>query len=263
MKVRIPPRAWNLSASQWLALLSALSWEREQRPADIMTLLESLAERSGADRRSAADSDRPATWSRRELPQDLMPAQRSWGFFVFVACAIVVIFIAAQRQDATRTNRAAEAATSPATAASRRRCRRWQDSVAGAVERPRDTLPIGNNESFAADAQLAATQSRAAVARGRARAPSRLRVKRPAPPAALSEISFESPSIVTTRKLRGGSVPDQALAAAARPGARAVERDERHRGRRHRLRFERVRLAWNSPTGRRSARSTCRCATTC
>ncbi len=37
-----PTRAWNLTAPQWLGLLSALAWDREQRPADILTLLDSL-----------------------------------------------------------------------------------------------------------------------------------------------------------------------------------------------------------------------------
>ena len=37
-----PARAWNLSAPQWLALLSALAWDREQRPAEIDSLMEAL-----------------------------------------------------------------------------------------------------------------------------------------------------------------------------------------------------------------------------
>jgi serine/threonine protein kinase len=34
-EAKIPPRAWNLSTAQWLSLLSALSWKREQRPASV------------------------------------------------------------------------------------------------------------------------------------------------------------------------------------------------------------------------------------
>ena len=107
-----PERAWNLSAPQWLGLLSALSWDREQRPADMMTLLESLL--TDAEPIAVAPPIRPTgNVVATELPRELMPAQRGWGFFVFVACAIVVIFIAAQRQDgpdepavaATRTRR--------------------------------------------------------------------------------------------------------------------------------------------------------------
>src|SRR4029453_6390568 len=93
-----PTRAWNLSAPQWLGLLSALSWDREQRPADIMTLLESLL--TEAEPIAVAPPIQPTSdIVTNELPQELMPSQGGWGFFAFVACAIVVIFIAAQRQD--------------------------------------------------------------------------------------------------------------------------------------------------------------------
>ena len=93
-----PARAWNLTAPQWLGLLSALSWDREQRPADIMTLLDSLL--SEAEPIAAAPPIQPiGNVVATELSQELIPAQRGWGFFAFVACAIVMIFIAAQRQD--------------------------------------------------------------------------------------------------------------------------------------------------------------------
>jgi hypothetical protein len=106
-----------------------------------------------------------------------------------------MIFIAAQRQDGTdeppvvaaQNTAAVEPASLPPLTS----------SVAGAVERPRDGLPIGSNESFTGDAQLAATNpallSPVAAARS-IEAP----VKRPAAPVVLSEISFDSPSIVTT-----------------------------------------------------------------
>ena len=38
----LPPRAWNLTASQWLTLLSALAWTREQRPRDVEALVTAL-----------------------------------------------------------------------------------------------------------------------------------------------------------------------------------------------------------------------------
>ena len=44
-----------------------------------------------------------------ELQPELMPRQRGWGFFVFVACAIVVIFIAWQRDDGADENTSAAA----------------------------------------------------------------------------------------------------------------------------------------------------------
>ena len=188
-------RARGLSASQWLGLLSALAWDREQRPADIMTLLDSIV--SEAEPIAVAPPIQPTgNVIATELPPELIPAQRGWGFFAFVACAIVMIFIAAQRQDGSDEPAVAEVAEAQ-TAVEPASLPPLTNSVAGAVERPRDTLPIGNNESFAADAQLAATNpallSPAAASRS-IEAP----VKPPSPPAALSEISFDSPSIVTT-----------------------------------------------------------------
>jgi serine/threonine protein kinase len=190
-----PPRAWNLSAPQWLGLLSALAWDREQRPADIMTVLDSLV--SEAEPIAVAPPIQPAgNVIATELSQELIPAQRGWGFFAFVACAIVMIFIAAQRQDGADEPAAVAAQDQPPSAVEPASLPPLTNSIAGAVERPRATLP-GNNESFATDAKLAATNpallSPAAVAGG-IEAP----VKPPAPPAALSEISFDSPSIVTT-----------------------------------------------------------------
>ena len=182
-----PTRAWNLSAQQWLGLLSALAWDRERRPADIMTLLESLlseAEPIAVAPPIQATGDLVTT----ELPQDLMPPQRGWGFFAFVACAIVVIFIAAQRQDDS-PDEPAVAAVDPAPSEPTA-LPPLANSVVGAVERPRETLP-------SADAQLASTNPSLlspAAATSAVEAP----VKRPTPPAALSEISFESSTIVTT-----------------------------------------------------------------
>lgn len=97
---KVPPRAWNLSAPQWLALLSALSWEREQRPADIDTLMDSLVAQSVPSPQLITIADTPALKSpTTELPEELVPAQRGWGFFAFVAIAITVLFFIAQRDD--------------------------------------------------------------------------------------------------------------------------------------------------------------------
>lgn len=187
---RSPARAWNLTASQWLGLLSALAWDREQRPADIMTLLESLlteAEPIAVTPPIQPTGDVVAT----ELPQELMPTQRGWGFFAFVACAIAVIFIAAQRQDNDALDEptlatAADPATSDSGASA---LPPLTNSVAGAVAR--ETLP-------SADATLASTNPSLlspAAAANPVEAPP---VKPPTPAAPLSEISFESSTIVTT-----------------------------------------------------------------
>jgi len=205
-------------------LLLALAWDREQRPADIMTVLDSLV--SEAEPIAVAPPIQPAgNVIATELSQELIPAQRGWGFFAFVACAIVMIFIAAQRQDGADEPATVAAQDQPASAVETASLPPLTNSIAGAVERPRATLP-GNNESFATDAKLAATNpallSPVAVSGG-IEAP----VKPPAPPAALSEISFDSPSIVTTE----GSVAAVFL----------IKRSQPLRGR--------VRVQWTAESG--------------
>lgn len=194
-----PARAWNLSAPQWLGLLSALSWDREQRPADIMTLLESLL--TEAEPIALAPPIQPlGNMVTTELPPELIPAQRGWGFFAFVACAIVVIFIAVQRQDgpdqaelAIDSAAAHEATAEPASLPP------LTHSITGAVERSRDDLPLGSTESqFGADVQLAAASHPALVSPAPASQAIEAPNKPPAPSGPLSEISFDSSSIVTT-----------------------------------------------------------------
>lgn len=195
-----PERAWNLSAPQWLGLLSALSWDRERRPADIMTLLESLL--TDAEPIAVAAPIQPSgTVVETELPRELMPAQRGWGFFVFVACAIAVIFIAVERQDGPDEPAVAAADETQADSAS---LPPLGNSIAGAVERPREALapmasePFAARESFLADdAKLASTNPSLLSPAGASHA-IEAPVKPPTPAAALSEISFDSPSIVTT-----------------------------------------------------------------
>jgi serine/threonine protein kinase len=185
-----PPRAWNLSAPQWLGLLNALSLDREQRPADIMTLLESLL--TEAEPIALAPPIQPiSNVVATELPQELIPAQRGWGFFAFIACAIVMIFIAVQRQDGTDQDEPAVAAAPAHEAAAEAAPQPLTNSIAGSVERS-SGLPLSNPESsFAADATLAAANHPALVSPAPSKPPS-------APPGPLSEISFDSNSIVTT-----------------------------------------------------------------
>lgn len=193
-----PARAWNLSSPQWLALLSALAWDREQRPAEILAVLDSLLTES--EPIAVAPPIQPSgKVVATELAPELMPAQRGWGFFAFVACAIVVIFIAAQRQD--RPDEPATAATTDSTP-SEPAPLPLTSSVAGSVERSRDLMPsLTDNEPFAKSAAAAAPTGpgsmMASPAAGSGAAVS-LPQKPPAPPAPLSEISFESASIVTT-----------------------------------------------------------------
>ena len=193
-----PTRAWNLTAPQWLGLLSALSWDREQRPADIMTLLDSLL--SEAEPIATAPPIQPiGNVVATELSQELIPAQRGWGFFAFIACAIVTIFIAAQRQDGPDEQPVAVTSTEevlPAEATTTA-LPPLSSSVVGSVERPRDTLSsMSASESYAADTTLASTAPALlspAIAVRSIEPPPLKRV-----PASLSEIAFDSPSIVTT-----------------------------------------------------------------
>lgn len=183
---RVPPRAWSLSATQWLALLSALSWERAQRPADLDTLLNALA----ADGPNASDSapiHAPAdAVAVAELPVELMPPQRSWGFFIFIACALIVTLIASQRKFDTpphQTTTLAPATTLPPPPS--------RASAASMPTRPAETAtpaapvatPVATEKSEKAAAPAAAPAAAAAKAK---------------PAAAMSEISFEMRSIVTS-----------------------------------------------------------------
>ncbi len=94
---KAPSRAWNLSAPQWLALLSALSWEREQRPADIETLAQALLAEPVSTNNDAKEST-VAPPITAEVVEEIVPAQRGWGFFSFLAVALAVIFVIAQRE---------------------------------------------------------------------------------------------------------------------------------------------------------------------
>ncbi|HEU4603375.1 MAG TPA: protein kinase [Steroidobacteraceae bacterium] len=94
----VPPRAWNLSANQWLSLLQALSLDREQRPSDVRALAEMLhKEPQIAPEESLVKPEASLVPASPPLPDDILPPQRSWGFFLFVAVAVVLLFIAAQR----------------------------------------------------------------------------------------------------------------------------------------------------------------------
>ncbi len=183
-----PSRAWNLTASQWLGLLSALSWDREQRPADIMALLESLL--TEAEPIAVAPPIQPTgEVVTNELPQELMPSQRGWGFFAFVACATVVIFIAAQRQDdGPGVPAVAAVVDSTPSDPGANALPPLTHSVVGSVAR--ETVPT--------DATLASTNPSLLSPTPAANPVEAPPVKPRTPAGPLSGISFESPSIVTT-----------------------------------------------------------------
>jgi serine/threonine protein kinase len=105
----VPPRAWSLMAPQWLALLGALSWEREQRPSDVASLAAALLADRGAITPATREpqpldttppsSPDSASASGRDLTEAIVAPQRGWGFFAFVAVAVTVTLFLFLRDD--------------------------------------------------------------------------------------------------------------------------------------------------------------------
>ncbi|MBL8271068.1 protein kinase domain-containing protein [Steroidobacter sp.] len=178
---KIPPRAWNLSTSQWLSLLSALSWKREQRPTGVEDLLTRLSpERPVAIAPAPVHAD-PEEVVPAELPADLMPKQRSWGFFAFIACALLVTYFAFQRQNASDDGEAPTAPIVPAVSALP----------------PAPTPAVMSQPAPAEVTATPAPEPEAATVTPEAtKAP--VTAAKPRPAAPMSEISFESSSIVTS-----------------------------------------------------------------
>jgi serine/threonine protein kinase len=176
---KIPPRAWNLSTSQWLSLLSALSWKREQRPTNVEELLRRLKPEQPVAAAPAPVYVDPEEVVPAELPADLMPKQRSWGFFAFIACALLVTYLAFQRQNSPNAPDAPAASIVPAAAA-------LPPAAAAPLVEPTTTPATATTDS--APPEVATPAETAPVA-----------AAKPARPAApMSEISFESTSIVTS-----------------------------------------------------------------
>lgn len=176
---KIPPRAWNLSTAQWLSLLSALSWKREQRPASIEDLLTRLNPELPVAAAPAPIHAEPEEIVPAELPADLMPKQRSWGFFAFIACALLVTYFAYQRQNAPDDATAPMPAVAPA-----------------AVTLPPPSAVVAQPNVEAAAATTTQEDSTPETAATPAAAPAVTAKPRAAAP--VSEISFESAGIVTS-----------------------------------------------------------------
>lgn len=96
----IPPRAWSLSAPQWLALLAALSWQREGRTADIGTLLAALLTQPPqvADPLPLVASElrrAPGVQlAKKPLSDDFMRSDRGWRYFMIALLVLIVTLIA-------------------------------------------------------------------------------------------------------------------------------------------------------------------------
>jgi len=182
-EAKIPPRAWNLSTSQWLSLLSALSWKREQRPASVQELFARLSVEQPVATSAPVHVD-PEEVVPAELPAELMPKQRSWGFFAFIACAAVVTYLAFQTQKGPDgSHRPAPAPTITPAAASLPASRPPPPPVVE-PEAPAPTPAV----TEAAKPETSAPAKAAPAAATKAARPA----------AATSEISFESPTVVTS-----------------------------------------------------------------
>ncbi|MGH8175748.1 MAG: protein kinase domain-containing protein [Steroidobacter sp.] len=224
---RTPPRAWTLSASQWLSLLSALSWSREQRPRDIEALVVSLApepQQQSANLYSTDPDHRNLT--AVDLPEDLVPRQRSWGFFVFIACALAVTYVTSQRQSEQELP---EIALAPASIPQSLGGPMAPAGILAAVVRDASSTGASLPQSPLGRPEAAPTHPNDAYRSGAGSA-----IETPAPaetskprPAALSEISFESDRIVTSE----GSVAAVFL----------IKRSQPLRGR--------IRIQWNAVSG--------------
>ena len=183
-EAKIPPRAWNLSTSQWLSLLSALSWKREQRPASVQELFARLSVEQPVATSAPVHVD-PEEAVPAELPAELMPKQRSWGFFAFIACAAVVTYLAFQSQKGPDgSHRPAPAPTITPAAASLPA----SPPPSPAVVEPEAPTP----------APAVTTESAKPETSAPAKAAPAAATKTARPAAATSEISFESPTIVTS-----------------------------------------------------------------
>lgn len=183
---KIPPRAWNLSTSQWLSLLSALSWKREARPASVEELLTRLNPEQPVVAAPMPVYADPEEVVPAELPEDLMPKQRSWGFFAFIACALLVTYFAFQRNNGPDDGPAPSLlpgttslpAAQPPPIAQQPEVEEATSAPAAAAE--------SNDETPATTASTP-----------RAAAPAAASKPKPAAPP-VSEISFESSSVVTS-----------------------------------------------------------------
>lgn len=121
----VPARAWNLMAPQWLALLSALSWEREQRPTSIDALIAALLPERAVKHAAPPLLDAPyageqlvdrataGAQGRDDLAEAIIAPQRGWGFFAFVAVAVSVVTVLYLHDD---DNDVAQFAPSPPVA---------------------------------------------------------------------------------------------------------------------------------------------------
>jgi serine/threonine protein kinase len=179
-EAKIPPRAWNLSTAQWLSLLSALSWKREQRPASIKELFKRLSPDQPVAAAAPVHVD-PEEVVPAELPAELMPKQRSWGFFVFIACALLVTYFAFQSQKGSDSGGTPAPAITPAAAT-------LPPTPLQSAPTPTQEAPPATTTTEVSAPETAAPAQAAPAATTKAARPT----------APMSNISFEAPTVVTS-----------------------------------------------------------------
>ena len=182
-EAKIPPRAWNLSTSQWLSLLSALSWKREQRPASVKELFSRLSSDQPVATSTPVHVD-PEEVVSAELPAELMPKQRSWGFFVFIACALLVTYFAFQSRKGSDSDGKPAPAITPAAAT--------------LPPSPLPAPPAVKEEASPPAPTPMTTEAAPTEASAPAQAAPATETKTARPAATTSEISFEAPTVVTS-----------------------------------------------------------------
>jgi serine/threonine protein kinase len=188
----VPQRAWALSTSQWLTLLSALSWQREQRPESIDAFIAKLTDEFSdvivpdSDALHEPQSDLQAS----ELPSEFMPRNRGWGFVAFAAAALALVFIGVRRPD-DRPATAPPVASGPQSVVGMAAALP-STLTSSVIAEPQLAAPSSTPQPKAKDEPEAATQAEPAHA-----AP--VAVSKPRTAGSnLGEVSFDSDSVVTS-----------------------------------------------------------------
>lgn len=183
----LPLRAWNLHSTQWLALLAALSWRRDQRPSSIEALIDAVL----TEHDTAAEAQTPALRGVEPAVANahIEPAPppkhrmlRRWAVvcaaLAFIAGVLAVGLIASQRQGAPTETGAESARLNDSTVSAT-----WISQAALGASMPaeaeRDRVEMPNADT---NDRLAAAVATAAPARAR------------------SEVSFESGKITTSKQ---------------------------------------------------------------
>lgn len=203
---KTPPRVSILPAPEWLALLSALAWDREERPNDIEKLARMLT--SGAATTASAQTEPPGethsassrdeSQAIRSAPNEELAPQRSWGFFAFLACALGLMFLGTRHQSEEQIGTGESEKSTPTHAEAAIATAQLPAGIMGAPltdsahgdGRGSDSAPgFEVSEGSLVESNVDERSARSAVDAARTQR------RTPMP---VSEISFESPNIATS-----------------------------------------------------------------